>query len=200
MTFSQTISKRIVYPILMLLGKIKRKNESILFNKENKKPPMSFYDLRSTLNNGDTFLFDQLKNKKVLIVNTASNCGYTNQYDELQKLNELYADKLTILGFPSNDFNEQEKGDDNEIAQFCKVNFGITFPLMKKSIVVKKEKENDIYKWLTDKNSNGWNGQAPTWNFSKYLVSEDGFLTHYFEPGISPLSDEVQNIITGKNK
>ena len=142
----------------------------------------SFYDLKSILNNGEEFSFEQLKGKKVLIVNTASDCGYTNQYDELQKLHELYPDKLIILGFPSNDFGEQEKGDDKEIAQFCKINFDVSFPLMKKSTVIKKDDQNEIYRWLTNADKNGWSNQAPVWNFYKYIINEEGILTHYFAP------------------
>ena len=131
----------------------------------------------------------------MLLVNTASNCGYTNQYDELQELYKRFENKLVILGFPANDFKEQEKGSDEEIAQFCKVNFGVTFPLMKKSSVVKNTDQNDVFKWLTDAAKNGWNSQQPSWNFSKYLVNENGVLTNYFDPSVSPLSEEVMNEI-----
>ena len=198
MTTRQIINKSI-YPILMLFGKMKNKKETILFNKNDKKPFMLFYNLKATLNNGNEFLFEQLKGKKVLIVNTASNCGYTSQYDDLQKLGELYADKLIILGFPSNDFGEQEKGDDKEIATFCKINFGVSFPLMKKSIVTKKDGQNEVYQWLTNTNKNGWNEQPPVWNFCKYIINEEGTLTHYFAQDISPLADEIQDIISDKN-
>ena len=91
----------------------------------------------------------------------------------------------------SNDFKEQEKGSDEEIAQFCQVNFGVTFPLMKKSSVVKSETQNEVFKWLTDSTKNGWNGKQPSWNFSKYLVNEEGILTHYFDPSVSPTSEQV---------
>ena len=100
-----------------------------------------------------------------------------------------------VLGFPANDFKEQEKGTDDEIETFCKVNFGVTFPLMKKSIVIKGTGQNEVFQWLTDAGKNGWNNQAPTWNFSKYLVNEEGVLTHYFDTSVSPLSPEVINAI-----
>lgn len=151
----------------------------------------SFYDLKITLNNGQELDFDSLRNKKVMLVNTASDCGYTNQYEGLQALHERYKDKLTIIGFPANDFGEQEKGTDNAIEQFCKVNFGVTFQLAKKSTVVKKEDQNPVYQWLTDENKNGWNYTAPTWNFCKYLVDENGALTHFFEAAIEPMSKEM---------
>jgi glutathione peroxidase len=198
MTTRQIMNKSI-YPILMLFGKMKNKKETVLINKSDKKPLASFYDLKSILNDNTEFLFEQLKGKKVLIVNTASNCGYTSQYDDLQKLSELYIDKLIILGFPSNDFGEQEKGDDKEIATFCKINFGVSFPLMQKSIVLKKNGQNEVYQWLTNANKNGWNNQAPVWNFCKYIINKEGTLTNYFAQDISPLADEIQDIISDKN-
>ena len=193
MTYRQKILKA-VYPALMWWTKITGKNTKTATN-EKAAPLVSFYNLKSTLNNGQELNFSQLKGKKVLIVNTASDCGYTNQYDDLQKLNEQYKDKLVILGFPANDFKEQEKGSDEEIAQFCKLNFGVTFPLMKKSIVIKNEQQNPIFQWLTDSTRNGWNQKAPSWNFSKYLINEDGALTNYFDPSVSPLSEEVKKSI-----
>jgi glutathione peroxidase len=193
MTYRQKILKA-VYPALMWWTKITGKNTKTATN-EKAAPLVSFYNLKSTLNNGKELDFSQLKGKKVLIVNTASDCGYTNQYDDLQKLNEQYKDKLVILGFPANDFKEQEKGSDEEIAQFCKLNFGVTFPLMKKSIVIKNEQQNPIFQWLTDSTRNGWNQKAPSWNFSKYLINEDGALTNYFDPSVSPLSEEVKKSI-----
>ncbi len=193
MTYRQKILKA-VYPAFMWWTKITGKSTKTVSN-EKAAPLVSFYNLKSTLNNGQGFDFSQLKGKKVLIVNTASDCGYTNQYDDLQKLNEQYKDKLVILGFPANDFKEQEKGSDEEIAQFCKLNFGVTFPLMKKSSVIKNEQQNPVFQWLTDSTRNGWNQKAPSWNFSKYLVNEDGTLTNYFAPSVSPLSDEVKKSI-----
>lgn len=176
-----------VYPAFMALSGKKAK----AFGKENVQAPVSFYSLKPTANNGSEFDFAQLKGKKVLIVNTASNCGFTNQYDQLQELSEKFKDKLLIIGFPANDFKEQEKGNDEEIAQFCKINFGVTFPLMKKSSVLKGNEQNDVFKWLSDSTKNGWNNKQPSWNFSKYLVNEKGNLVHYFDPAVSPLSKEV---------
>lgn len=174
---------------------------------ENKKlqamnsiPSVSFYSLSALLNNGSELPFENLKGNKVLIVNTASNCGYTNQYAELQKLYQDQKEKLVILAFPSNDFKEQEKGSDEEIADFCRINFGISFPLAKKSIVVKSPRQNKVFEWLTHKELNGWNEQQPSWNFSKYLVNENGLLTHYFDPAVSPLNDEVIEAVTTKSE
>ena len=158
-------------------------------------PSKSLYDFEVRLNNGDRLKLETFKGKKILLVNVASDCGYTNQYDDLQKLFETNRDKLVVIGFPANDFKEQEKGNDEEIAAFCKKNFGISFPLATKSSVVKGEQQNEIFKWLSDKNMNGWNDQQPAWNFSKYLVNEQGILTNYFDPAVSPNSEEVKNAI-----
>ena len=104
-------------------------------------------------------------------------------------------EKLIIIGFPANDFKEQEKGNDEEIAQFCKINYGVTFPLAKKSVVLKEADQNRIFQWLTHKEENGWLNETPSWNFCKYLINEEGVLTHYFESGIEPLSVQVISAI-----
>ncbi|MGI4872411.1 MAG: glutathione peroxidase [Janthinobacterium lividum] len=188
-SFKQKILKAI-YPLIMRLSKSSSRGK-VLENKQRAAAPASFYDLASQLNSGQDLPFAQLKGKKVLLVNTASNCGYTNQYTELQQLAERFPDELVVLGFPANDFAEQEKDDDQTINHFCQVNFGVSFPLMKKSVVVKQDAQNAVYQWLTNARQNGWNEQAPDWNFSKYLISADGQLTHYFGPAVSPLSEEV---------
>lgn len=189
MTLRQKVLKAI-YPIYMALG-----SKSKVFGKRSIVPPVTFYSLKAIANNGNEFDFAQLKGKKVLLVNTASDCGFTGQYDQLQELHEKYKGHLVILGFPANDFKEQEKGSDEEIAAFCKINFGVTFPLMKKSTVRKGPEQNNIFKWLSDSTLNGWSNKQPSWNFSKFLVDENGHLVHYFDPSISPLSDEVINEI-----
>jgi glutathione peroxidase len=158
-------------------------------------PSKSLYEFEVHLINGDRLKLGTFKGKKILLVNVASDCGYTNQYDDLQKLFETNSDKLVVIGFPANDFKEQEKGNDEEIAAFCKKNYGISFPLATKSSVVKGAQQNEIFRWLSDKNMNGWNDQQPAWNFSKYLVNEEGMLTNYFDPAVSPNSDEVTNAI-----
>jgi glutathione peroxidase len=163
-------------------------------NQTNMPPKESFYDLSATLNDGALLNFGELRGKKVLIVNTASDCGFTNQYGELQQLHERYKDRLVVIGFPANDFKEQEKGSDEEIASFCKKNFGVTFPLAKKTAVT-GEQQNKVFRWLSDEKRNGWNNHEPGWNFSKYLVSESGVLLNCFDPGISPLSKAITNVI-----
>ena len=196
MTLRQKILKW-VYPVFVNYKNSTGKNKK-LYPGENIVPKIPFYNLSATLNNDRELRFDSLKNKMVLIVNTASNCGYTNQYQELQKLYDQYKEKLIVLAFPSNDFKEQEKGNDEEIAAFCQVNFGVSFPLAKKTVVVKAPEQNKVYEWLTRKELNGWNDQQPTWNFSKYLIDEKGQLSHYFDPAVSPLSEDVvQAIKTG---
>jgi glutathione peroxidase len=194
MNYRQKVLKA-VYPLWMWWTKIKGKNTTHLAQ-QSVEPPVSFYSLRSTLNNGTVLDFESLRGKKILLVNTASDCGYTNQYEDLQKMAEQYRDKLTVIGFPANDFKEQEKGSDEEIAQFCKVNFGVTFPLMKKSTVVKGADQNPVFRWLTDSSQNGWNNKPPSWNFSKYLVSENGRLLNYFGPSVEPLGKDITEAIT----
>ena len=183
-----------LYPLIMRLSKRTSKGK-VLKNSHGAKPAVPFYNLKATQNSGQLLDFSAFKNKKVLLVNTASNCGYTGQYEELQQLHEKYQDKLVILGFPANDFKEQEKSSDAEIAQFCQVNFGVTFPLAKKSRVIKGSEQNPVYAWLTQTEQNGWNAHQPDWNFSKYLVDEGGILTHYFGSAVSPLSPELVNAI-----
>lgn len=195
MTYRQKVLKA-VYPAWMWFTKLMGKNTRKLSH-EKMAPPVSFYSLKGVLNNGDSLDFSTLKGKKVLLVNTASNCGYTDQYDDLQKLYEKNKDKLMVIAFPANDFKEQEKGTDEEIAQFCKLNYGVSFPLMKKSVVIKSGEQNPIYKWLTDAKQNGWNDEQPSWNFSKYLISEDGVLVNYFGPSISPTNSSVTDAIEG---
>lgn len=192
-SFRQRLMK-FLYPVIMRLSKSSSKGK-VLKNEKPAAAPVPFYDLASQLNTGKQLPFEELRGKKVLLVNTASNCGFTNQYEELQQLSEQFADQLVVLGFPANDFAEQEKDDDKTIEQFCQVNFGVSFPLMKKSVVVKQTEQNPVYRWLSNARQNGWNEQAPDWNFSKYLISEDGRLTHYFGPAVSPLSETVINSI-----
>ncbi len=176
------------------LSKLGDKNADTLSNKKA-VPQVAFYSLKGTLINGKELDLSALKGKKVLLVNTASDCGYTKQYSDLQKLYSSYKDKLVIIGFPANDFKEQEKGSDHEIAEFCKQNFGVEFPLMKKSIVVRDANQNAIFQWLTDSSKNGWNNKAPSWNFSKYLVNEEGMLTNYFGPAIDPSGETIRHAV-----
>ncbi|MEO7522630.1 MAG: glutathione peroxidase [Ferruginibacter sp.] len=193
MTLKQQILKA-VYPQVMWFSK---KNAKVIApsSNQNTVTPVSFYSLHAELINGQPFSFDQLKGKKVLLVNTASDCGYTGQYESLQKLQQQFQNKLVVIGFPSNEFKGQEKADDSSIEKFCKINYGVTFPLMKKSAVKRSAEQNSIYKWLTDPTQNGWNNKQPEWNFSKYLVNENGKLVNYFTASISPLDNVVLKAI-----
>ena len=164
-------------------------------NTQQVKPATSFYSLHVTLNGGESLNLESLKGKKILIVNTASDCGYTSQYEDLQSLYNTHIDRLAIIAFPANDFKEQEKGDDKTIAEFCRVNFGISFPLAAKSTVVKGPNQHEVFRWLTDNNRNGWNDQEPTWNFCKYLIDEEGVLQQFFGPAISPISKQIKQAV-----
>jgi glutathione peroxidase len=195
MTGRQRILK-VVYPLWIAFTKLLGKNTKIVANDKHVQPVQSIYELSVPLNNGNSLPLQAYKGKKLLLVNTASDCGYTNQYEDLQKLYKRFNDQLEIIAFPANDFRDQEKGNDSDIAQFCQVNFGVTFPLAKKSVVIKSGDQNNIFKWLTDKTKNGWNEQPPSWNFSKYLINEQGTLTHYFDPSVSPLSTDVVKAVT----
>jgi glutathione peroxidase len=191
MTLRQTILKYL-YPLFTWF---KKNSDTKLLQNDGAGPLVPFYSLSTQLNNGKTLSFEMLKGKKVMIVNTASDCGYTNQYAELQKLYDHEKENLEIIAFPANDFKEQEKGTDEEIAKFCAINYSIRFALAKKAVVVKNNQQDPVFQWLTQKEKNGWNDQQPSWNFSKYLINEEGILTHYFDPAISPLSAEVVTAI-----
>lgn len=179
----------------MLKGRFFPSEKEIQENKKWIRPPVSFYSLYAVRNTGDTVYFDQFKGKKVLLVNTASDCGYTAQYGELENLYQQNKDRLVILAFPANDFKEQEKEDDTAIAQFCKRNYGISFPLMQKSQVVRGAAQHPVFQWLSNPALNGWCKQQPMWNFSKYLIDEEGMLTHFYSQEVSPLAKQVISAI-----
>jgi glutathione peroxidase len=134
------------------------------------------------------------KGKKILIVNTASECGYTPQYEDLQKLATAYPEKLVVLGFPANDFGGQEPGSNTEITSFCKKNYGVTFPLFEK-ISVKGETMHPLYKWLSTPALNGWNDKTPSWNFCKYMLDEEGKLIKFFPSRVKPMDAEITDLL-----
>ena len=150
----------------------------------------SFYTLSAKDINGKIINFSKFKGKKLLIVNVASKCGYTSQYKDLQELHRKYNDKLTILAFPSNNFGFQEPGSNDQIEEFCDSNFGIEFQLFEKSDVRGKN-SNDVYKWLSSIESNGWNDKSPRWNFFKYLIDENGNLNSIYSSNVNPLDKEI---------
>jgi glutathione peroxidase len=130
------------------------------------------------------------KGKKILIVNTASKCGYTPQYEGLEKVYEQYKDKLVILGFPCNQFGGQEPGTNEEIVDFCKKNYGVSFPLADK-IDVKGSNIAPIYQWLTSKSKNGILDASISWNFNKFLIDENGKMMAYFPSNVKPDSESI---------
>ena len=144
----------------------------------------TLYDFKMNSLEGQTIDFNQFKGKTVLIVNTASQCGNTPQYADLQKLHETLGDKVTILGFPANNFGEQEPGSNAEIASFCKKNYGVTFQMFEK-ISVKGKDQHPLYAWLKEKT-----GQEPSWNFCKYLVKPDGTVK-FFKSSVKPMDKEI---------
>ncbi len=139
---------------------------------------------------GGVIDFSKFKGKKILVVNTASKCGYTPQYEALEKVYETYKDKLVIVGFPANNFGEQEPGSDGEIQEFCKARFGVKFPLASK-ISVKGDDTAPIYKWLTSKTENGVLDATILWNFNKFLLDEEGKMIAYFPSKVKPDSEEI---------
>ena len=176
------------YPIRTWFSKVTGLGIEV-FENENKEPAIeSFYSLKAILNSGEEISFEMFRGKKVMLVNVASECGFTPQYAELEKLYQQ--NKITVLGFPSNNFGGQEPLNDEKIAKFCKVNFGVTFPIFKKNDVTGVEKQT-VYKWLTDPGKNGWNEQEPKWNFYKYLVDENGNLAKIFSSSVSPLDTKI---------
>lgn len=193
MTTTQQI-KKAIYPFLKSVGKLIGLKRNMQLNKNDKDPLTSIYRLKADTNRGQSIHFDQYRGKYLLIANTASHCGYTAQYSELQALQNKFAGKLNVVAFPANDFGGQEPGTDDEIANFCAINFGVTFPLMMKSDVLGEHK-NPIFAWLTEPAQNGWNKQEPNWNFCKYLITPDGKLLGIFESAISPLDQEIVGLI-----
>lgn len=186
--------------VLLLLGactganstKSKPETTDVIFSSMQNKP--SFYDFKMKDINGNEVDFSTFKGKKVLLVNVASKCGYTPQYAELEELNKKYGDKVVVLGFPANNFGNQEPGSNAQIAEFCRVNYGVTFQMFEK-ISVKGDDMHPLYKWLSTKELNGWNNEAPKWNFAKYLVNENGELVKFFGSGVKPMSNEILSAI-----
>jgi glutathione peroxidase len=189
MSFRQKIL-RTIYPALMWMTRISGKNTTVLM-RSGIDPRNSLYDLSIKTVSGDTLPLAQFRGKYLLIVNTASDCGYTGQYEELQQLQDRFADQLQIIAFPSNDFKEQEKGTNQEIASFCQRNYGVRFPVANKGGVLRHAGQQPVFDWLTDPNQNGWNSLNPQWNFAKFLVDREGRLIRYFGPSVSPLSEDV---------
>ncbi|MEQ8532606.1 MAG: glutathione peroxidase [Imperialibacter sp.] len=149
----------------------------------------SFYDFKMTSIDGETIDFSKYKGQKVLIVNTASECGYTPQYEDLQALHEQFGGKVTVLGFPANNFGGQEPGSNLQIAQFCKKNYGVSFQLFEKIDVVGRNTA-PLYTWLEKQT-----GKVPTWNFCKYLIDENGKVVQFFPSAVNPMDEQVTGLL-----
>ena len=161
-------------------------------------PPIDFYTLNATTIEGEPFAFSSLKGKRVLIVNTASKCGYTPQYEDLEKLYRTYGgDNFTVIGFPSNDFGWQEPGSEEEIAAFCSSKYDVTFPMMSK-VKTGANRGDDIYQWLCNKEQNGVSDAKVSWNFNKFLIDENGQWVAHFPSSTSPMSMEITTFASGK--
>jgi glutathione peroxidase len=152
--------------------------------------PKSIHQFKVTSLDGGEIDFSTFKGKKILIVNTASECGYTPQYKDLQALYDQYKDKLVIVGFPSNDFGGQEPGTNDEIKSFCTKNYGVSFPMAAK-VSVKGDNIAPIYQWLTQKEKNGALDAEIKWNFNKFLLNENGEIIANFESSTNPLSKDI---------
>ncbi|MBK8563859.1 MAG: glutathione peroxidase [Saprospiraceae bacterium] len=155
----------------------------------------SFYSFNlPELESGVPVDFSTFKGKKIVLLNVASKCGYTPQYADWEAFHKQYGDKVVVLGFPANNFMGQEPGSNDEIANFCSKNYGVTFPMFQK-ISVKGDDMHPLYQWLSQKDKNGWNDQAPSWNFCKYVVDEKGELVSFFPSGVKPGDVEFKKAV-----
>jgi glutathione peroxidase len=163
-----------------------------LFSSSQKKNVSnSIYDFKVKSLSGKEIDFAQFRGRKLLLVNTASKCGFTPQYEGLEKLHEQFRDRVTVLGFPANNFLHQEPGSSEQIAEFCQVNYGVSFQMFEK-ISVRGTDQHPLYQWLQAKT-----GKRPNWNFAKYLVSADGNDVTFFKAGVEPQSQEIIDKIVG---
>lgn len=158
------------------------------------KPAASIHEFSINSIDGGKIEFKQYKGKKILIVNTASQCGYTPQYADLQRLSEAFSEKLVVIGVPANNFGAQEPGDNPEIKSFCKKNYGVTFPLTTK-VSVKGADMHPLFKWLTTKDENGVMDAEIKWNFTKFLLNENGELLNVFPSKVNPMSAEITSLL-----
>ena len=146
---------------------------------------MNFYDFELKGIDGKQVDLNSYKGKKILIVNVASKCGYTPQYEDLQNLHEQFGNKVAVLGFPANNFGGQEPGTNQEIVEFCQANYGVSFQMFEKISVVGKDK-HPLYKWLKEQS-----GEEPNWNFCKYLLDENGKVLAFYPSSVNPLDEQI---------
>ena len=157
----------------------------------------SFYQLQAESIDGESFSFDRLKGKRVLIVNTASKCGFTRQYEGLEKLNQnSNQDDFVILGFPCNNFGGQEPGTEADIATFCSKNYGVSFQMMSK-VDVNGKNQHPVYQWLCNQEKNGASDNKVMWNFHKFLINEKGELVSSLRSGVDPMDDAILSFAKG---
>ena len=166
----------------------------LLHKNELSAQQKTIYDFKVEALDGGEIDFSKFKSKKILIVNTASKCGLTPQYEGLEKLHNEYGKDLVIVGFPANNFMKQEPGSDKEIASFCKKNYGVSF-LMASKISVKGKDQHPIYTWLTQKRYNNFKDSKVKWNFQKYLLNEKGELIAVVSPRTKPMSEKIINLL-----
>lgn len=157
--------------------------------------PENFHDFTITTLDGQKLDLSTFKGKKILVVNTASKCGFTPQYEDLEKLYQTYQDKLVVIGFPANNFMRQEPGSNAEIAEFCQKNYGVSFPMSEK-ISVKGKDMAPIYQWLTQKKYNKVEDNSISWNFNKFLIDENGHFVAYFGSKVKPIGPEILKYLT----
>ncbi|WP_341227651.1 glutathione peroxidase [uncultured Arcticibacterium sp.] len=158
---------------------------------ENVEVLGSFYDFKMKSLTGQEIDLSQYKGKKVVVMNVASKCGYTPQYADWQKFHKEHGEDIIVLGFPANNFGAQESGTNDEIASFCQLNYGVEFQMFEKIDVI-GENQHPLFQWLSKKDLNGWNDKAPTWNFCKYVINEEGKVTHFFASKIKPEDAEFK--------
>jgi len=175
--------------IVIGVGLIAFLSEKFSSKGELKPVSGSIYDFKIKSLDGKEIDFSQYKGKNILIVNTASKCGYTYQYEDLQKLHEQYSDKVTVLGFPANNFLWQEPGTNSDIAEFCQINYGVDFQMFEK-VSVKGGDKHPLYKWLEAKS-----GKSPSWNFCKYIIDRNGEVIGFYPPAVKPLDTAIVNKI-----
>lgn len=172
------------------MGIISTLAEKLASAQDPKPVSKSIYEFKINGLDGKEVDFAHFKGKYILIVNTASKCGFTPQYADLQKLHDQYQDKVVVLGFPANNFLWQEPGSNQDIGEFCQVNYGVSFQMFEK-ISVKGSHQHPLYQWLEAKS-----GKTPSWNFCKYLIGKDGEIIHFYPSKVNPLDKEIIDTIT----
>lgn len=194
------MKKILLFITILILSSCQNQAQNNIKAMESQTPvqTQTIYQFKVTDLYGKEFDFSTLKGKKLLIVNTASECGLTPQYKDLEAIYSKYKDKnFVIVGFPANNFGSQEPGSNEQIAKFCQMNYGVTFPMMSK-ISVKGKDIHEVYKFLTQKDKNGLQDSQVEWNFQKYLINEEGKLIKVLSPRVLPTDSEIVNWINAK--